>query len=69
MKRYVLLLCVVLIGQSIAFFTKNELPTKNGAKCLDGSPAAIYVFEPDSPEKFPNNLLVMFEENIEGWCF
>ncbi len=54
---------------SINFFTLSRLSTKNGAVCLDGSPAAIYTYEPDNVVKAPNKILIMFESAPNGWCF
>lgn len=43
-KRYLHFLAIVIVAQSLNFFTLNRLPTTNGARCLDGSPAAIYIY-------------------------
>jgi len=41
------LACLVCMTLSINLFNIHYMPTKNGASCMDGSPFAIYTFEPD----------------------
>jgi len=69
MKTLLVLLACLIAANTVNFFNKFSLPTKNGAMCLDGTPAAIYLFEPDI-EKAPNKVLIMFESTLNGgWCF
>ncbi len=62
MKIFLLVLvCLVGLTFSINLFNIRYMPTKNGASCMDGSPFAIYTFEPDPLDCDPENkLLVMF---------
>jgi hypothetical protein len=75
--RYLMLLKVVLwaaccwAGVAITMFNMHTLPKQNGAMCLDGSPYAVYVYQPD-PTDFKviaNKLLVYFDWVPNGWCF
>lgn len=65
------LIVSILFVAALAFnmFELVELSTKNGAVCLDGSPSALYLYEPDDPSKAPNKILIMFESAPNGWCF
>ncbi len=39
------LLSLILLAQSVSYYTKVTHRTDPDAKCLDGSPASIYVHE------------------------
>jgi hypothetical protein len=69
MKILTLLVGLLAVASSFNFFSLNYLPTKNGAMCLDGSPAALYIYEPDDISKAANKILIMFEWTPNGWCF
>ncbi len=70
LKKTLLFLAFCALTLQINMFNKMELTTKNGAMCLDGSPFAIYTYQPD-PLDFDviaNKLLIFFEETDFGWC-
>lgn len=46
-------------------FLRHTLPTANGAMCLDGSPAVVYVNQPTSPPPSPK--IILFLQG-GGWC-
>lgn len=58
--RIMLVLGLCLVTLQMNLFNLELLNNKNGAVCLDGSPPAIYTYEPDDPEKAPNKLLIYF---------
>jgi hypothetical protein len=71
LQTLVVLASVMLAVSAINFFNKVELTTKNGAMCMDGSPYAIYIYEPD-PKDFKviaNKLLIFWEDIPFGWCY
>ena len=47
-------------------FTKVVLDDSNGAVCLDGSPAVVYVSEPPTTSGPPPNILLFLQGG--GWC-
>ncbi len=65
-----LFLIILMTGLTLQFnfFDIETLNNKTGAVCLDGSPAAIYTYQPDAT-KPPNKLLIFFESSPNGWCF
>lgn len=69
MRLPILIFSLLSLCQAITFFSLVRLPTKNGAMCLDGSPGAIYIYEPEDISKAPNKILIMFEWAPNGWCF
>ena len=69
MKIIPFLLLTTVLG--ITMFNKRELTKQNGAMCMDGSPYAVYVYEPD-PQDFKviaNKVLIFFESVPNGWCY
>ena len=54
-------LFILLLGALSAPFTKHLHDIDTGAKCLDGSPAALYVSPADN-----SNIIVFFEGG--GFC-
>jgi len=60
-KTFALILLLISLASSINMFNMVTLTNKNGASCMDGSPFAIYTYEPDPNDYDPKNkVLIMF---------
>ena len=58
-KTLLLITSLAVLTLQFNFFGIETLSNKTGAVCLDGSPAAFYIYEPDVT-KPPNKLLIFF---------
>jgi len=61
MKIFLFSFLLVGLVTSINMFNLVTLNKKNGASCMDGSPAAIYLYEPEQ-DLAANKILIMFED-------
>ena len=71
MLKIIITLLTIWSVSCITMFDMRNLTKQNGAMCLDGSPYAIYVYEPD-PQDFKvvaNKLLIFFDSIPNGWCY
>ena len=71
MLKAITTLLILWSVSSITMFNLHNLTKQSGAMCLDGSPYAVYTYEPD-PTDFKviaNKLLIFFESVPNGWCY